>query len=112
MDTLGVIAYIRNVEVRFGADKLKKAYEQEKVRTMEWGQVVGRLYVRRIDTLYAAENARTLRALQSLRFHALTGQRKGQYAVDLGPAYRLILTFQDRAMTVVRVEEVSKHYDD
>ena len=32
--------------------------------------------------------------------------------LDLGPAYRLIVTFQDRAMTVVQVEEVSKHYDD
>jgi proteic killer suppression protein len=107
-----VIAYIWLVDVRFGADKLRKAYEDEKTRTKEWGQVVARLYVRRIDTHYAVENAQTIRALQSLRFHALTGQRKGQYAVDLGPAYRLILTFQDRAMTVVQVEEVSKHYDD
>ncbi len=107
-----MIVYIYLVEVRFGADKLRKAYEDEKTRTKEWGQVVARLYVRRIDTLYAAENAQTLRALQSLRFHALAGQRRGRYAVDLGPAYRLILTFQDRAMTVVQVEEVSKHYED
>jgi toxin HigB-1 len=107
-----VIGYIQLVDVRFGADKLGKAYEDEKTGTREWGQAVARLYVRRIDTLYAAENGQTLRALQSLRFHALSGRRKGQYAVDLGPAYRLILTFQDSAMTVVQVEEVSKHYDD
>jgi proteic killer suppression protein len=112
IDTLGVIGCILSVDVRFGADKLRRAYEDEKTRTREWGRVVARLYVQRIDTLYAAENAQTLRALQSLRFHALTGQRKGQYAVDLGPAYRLILAFQDRAMTVVQVEEVSKHHDD
>jgi toxin HigB-1 len=112
MDTLGVIGYTRSVDVRFGTEKLRTAYEDERARTREWGLVVARLYVQRIDTLHAAENAQTLRALQSLRFHALTGQRKGQYAVDLGPAYRLILAFQDKAMTVVRVEEVSKHYDD
>ena len=100
------------MDVRFGAETLRRAYEDETARTRAWGNVVARLYVRRIDTLYAAENAQTLRALQSLRFHALTGQRRGQYALDLGPAYRLIVTFQDRAMTVVQVEEVSKHYDD
>lgn len=107
-----MIGYIQRVDVRFGTDRLRRAYERANAGTREWGQAVARLYVRRIDTLYAAENAQVLRALQSLRFHALSGQRKGQYAVDLGPAYRLILTFQDRAMTVVRVEEVSKHYDD
>ena len=107
-----MIGYICTVDVRFGADTLRRAYEDEKARTREWGHVVARLYVRRIDTLYAAESAQTLRALQSLRFHALTGQRRGQYALDLGPAYRLIVTFQDRAMTVAQVEEVSKHYDD
>jgi len=100
------------VDAGFGADKLRRAYADEKTRIKEWGRVIARVHVRRIDTLYAAQNAQTLRAIQSLRFHALTGQRKGQYAVDLGPAYRLILTFQDRAMTVVQVEEVSKHYDD
>jgi plasmid maintenance system killer protein len=56
--------------------RLRRAYEDEKIRTREWGRVVARLYVQRIDTLYAAENAQTLRALQSLRFHALTGQRR------------------------------------
>ena len=27
-------------------------------------------------------------------------------------AYRLILTFEGKHMTIVRVEDVSKHYDD
>ena len=100
------------VDVRFRTDTLKRAYEEEKVRTREWGERVARLYVRRVDTLYAAENAQTLRLIRALRFHALKGDRKGQYAIDLDEAYRLILKFEGKAMTIVQVEEVSHHYDD
>ena len=65
-----------------------------------------------MDALYAAPNAQALRALRALDFHALVGRRKGQYAIRLDGFHRLIVTFQDRTMTVVRVEEVSKHYED
>ena len=101
-----------SVDVKFRTDKLKRAYEDDRVRTREWGERVGRLYVQRVDTLYAAENAQTLRSVRALRFHALKGDHKGQYAIDLDAANRLILKFEGKAMTVVRVEEVSHHYDD
>ncbi len=91
------------MEVRFGTDQLRKAYEYRKVRTKAWGEVVARLYVRRVDTLYAAENMQTLRAIASLRLHALKGDRRGKHAIDLDNVYRLILTFEGTHMTIVSV---------
>ena len=65
-----------------------------------------------MDTLKAAASAQTLGQLRSLRFHALEGERKDEYAVDLDDAWRLVMTFEDKGMTIVRVEEVIKHYGD
>ena len=53
-----------------------------------------------------------LYAIRALRLHPLTGRRKGQLAMTLTGRWRLIVTVGSDAMTVVRVEEVSKHYDD
>ena len=100
------------MDVKFGTARLLKCYEDQRTRTKEWGGKIARLYVQRVDALYAARDAQDLRSLQSLKFHALTGSRKGQYAVWLDGFYRLIVTFEGRAMTVVTVEEVSKHYGD
>jgi plasmid maintenance system killer protein len=48
-----------------------------------------------------------------LRFHPLKADRAGQYAISLARRARLIVTFTDRTMTVVRIEEVSvEHYGD
>lgn len=100
------------MEVRFRTDRLRKCYEDNRTRTREWGAKIGRLYVQRVDALLAAGDAQTLRALRSLDFHALTGERKGEYALRLDGFYRLIVSFLDKGMTIVRVEEVSKHYGD
>jgi addiction module HigA family antidote len=94
--------------VRFGTARLRSCYEDQRVRAKEWGEKIGRRYVQRVDALYAAPDAQALRALRSLRFHALTGDRKGQHAIWLDGFYRLIMTFEGKAMTVVTVEEVEQ----
>ena len=70
------------------------------------------MYVQRVDALYAAPDAQAIRALRSLVLHALGGGRKGQHAIRLDGFYRLIVVFENWTMTVVRIEEVSKQYDD
>lgn len=100
------------MDVAFRTTRLKKCYEEERERVREWGEKVARVYVRRIDTLYAAKSAQDLHALAALRFHALKGDRTGQHAIWLTEFMRLIVTFEDEAMKIVQVEEVSKHYGD
>jgi plasmid maintenance system killer protein len=100
------------MQVRFAARKLERCYRELAVGRREWGERVARLYIRRVETLYAARDARDLFALRALDLHPLRGERKGQYSIRLGDRERLIVTFADEEMTIVRIEEVTKHYGD
>ena len=53
-----------------------------------------------------------LAALRSLRLHPLKGTRRGRHAINLDGAWRLVVRFEGERLTIVRVEEVSKHYGD
>jgi plasmid maintenance system killer protein len=100
------------VVVLFATSRLERCYREIRLAQREWGQKVGRMYVQRINTLSAARDGRDLFALKALDMHPLKGGRRGQHAIRLGDRERLIVAFQDDAWTIVRVEEVSKHYGD
>jgi plasmid maintenance system killer protein len=100
------------VVVRFATSRLERCYRELRMAQREWGPRVGRTYIQRINTLWAARDGRDLFALQSLDLHPLKGDRMGQLSIRLGERERLIVTFEDDAWTIVRVEEVSKHYGD
>jgi len=74
--------------------------------------LIARKYVQRINILKAAHNLVELMPMPGLNCHPLKGDRKGQFAVSLTRRVRLIFTHESGACELVRVEEVSKHYDD
>ncbi|MFI5197694.1 MAG: plasmid maintenance system killer [Thermoanaerobaculia bacterium] len=98
--------------VRFATSRLERCYREIRLAQREWGQKVGRMYIQRINTLWAARDGRELFTLKALDIHPLKGDRRGQFAIRLGDRERLIVAFEDDAWTIVRVEEVSKHYGD
>lgn len=98
--------------VRFATSRLERCYRGIRLAQREWGQKVGRTYIQRINTLWAARDGRDLFALKALDMHPLKGGRRGQFAMRLGDRERLIVAFEGDAWTIVRVEEVSKHYGD
>jgi proteic killer suppression protein len=98
------------VEVNFGDDDLERCYRQVKQATRRWGKKIARKYIQRINILYAVEAGPELGSFPELRFHRLKGDREGQWALRLDDSWRLIIAFDDRRMTVVRVEEVTDHY--
>ena len=98
--------------VRFATSRLERCYREIRLAQREWGQKVGRTYIQRINTLWAARNGRDLFNLKALDMHPLKGERRGQHSIRLGDRERLIVAFEDDAWTIVRVEEVSKHYGD
>jgi proteic killer suppression protein len=100
------------VDVRFKTRQLRRCYEEEVEANRVWGRETARRYIERVNILYRVKHAGELAAFAALRFHELKGKRKEQYALKLTGLMRLIVTFEDQALTIVRVEEVSKHYDD
>jgi toxin HigB-1 len=100
------------MRVQFSGRKLERCYRELASARRQWGERVARAYIRRVDTLYAARDARDLFALRALDMHPLRGEREGQYVIRLGDRERLIVTFADEDLTIVRIEEVSKHHGD
>lgn len=91
---------------------MRECYEESKRAVQEWGNKIARRYVERINILKAAKSGDDLYKIAPLRVHALKGKKKGQYALTLIDRWRLVITFVDETKTIVRIEEVSKHYGD
>jgi proteic killer suppression protein len=99
------------VKVSFKTARLRKCYQSERDAAREFGELARR-YISRINIIYACATVDDLRKLPQLGFHALKGDRAGQFAISLSSNMRLIVSIEEsRGETVVCVEEVSKHYD-
>lgn len=96
--------------VKFSKRYLEKCYRKESEAIRRWGVDVGRKYINRVSTLYAVESIDDLYKIPQLKFHPLTGNRKGQYAISLTGRARLIVEFEENQIIIV--EEVSpEHYE-
>lgn len=98
--------------VEFRTARLKRCYVRSAAAVQEWGDKVARRYIERINVLKKAKSADELYKIPSLAFHPLTGDEKGRHALTVIGRWRMVVSFQDDALTVVRVEEVTKHYGD
>lgn len=100
------------MRVQFRTTELQKCYEKSQRATRAWGEKVARRYIERVNILKAAKSGDDLYKIPPLKFHAMKGDKAGLYALTLIDRWRMEVSFQDEAMTVVRVEEVSAHYGD
>ncbi|PID64023.1 MAG: plasmid maintenance system killer [Gammaproteobacteria bacterium] len=100
------------MEVIFRTNKLRDCFLNSKKAIKTYGDVVGKKYIQRIQIIKAVASLDDLIVQQPLRCHELKGNRKGQYAINLTGQCRLIFTLEGETLNVVKIEEVSKHYDD
>lgn len=100
------------MEVVFRTKKLERCFRESKLAAAEFGEVVGRRYIQRINIIRSSRNIEDLKAQRSLRCHPLKGDRKGQWAINLTNRYRLLFSLHGQDARIVRIEEVSNHYDD
>lgn len=96
------------MEIRFRTRRLQRAFEQQDRAVREWGPVTGQRYVDRVRTLRRVQRVQDLYRLGPLRFHALTGDRRGQYALRLTGQMRMIVTIADER--TLMVEEVVDYH--
>jgi proteic killer suppression protein len=100
------------LEVRFKTNKLQKQYENSKDAIKAYGVDVAKRYIQRVNILKSAKSFDDLYTIPQLKFHQLTGNRNGEFAISLTGFYRLIITKEGDTFDIAKIEEVSKHYDD
>jgi proteic killer suppression protein len=100
------------LEVQFKTKKLQKQYENSKDAIKVYGMDVAKRYIQRVNILKSAKSFDDLSRIPQLKFHPLTGDRVGEFAIALTGFYRLIITNNGETVDIARIEEVSKHYDD
>ena len=98
--------------MRFKTKKLEKQFLQSKLAEKAYGRDVAKKYIMRITILKSAKSFEELYNIPTLKFHPLTGNRKGEYAIKLTGFYRLIITNDGDVFDIAKIEEVSKHYGD
>ena len=97
------------MDVRF-SKKMQKVCTNADEARKRYGQRMARDISACIDALAAADSVEELIQGHIFRCHALTGNRKGQYAMDLVHPYRLIFEKgDDGAFYVIVIEIVDYH---
>jgi toxin HigB-1 len=78
------------MEISFASRKLEKACNIEREGDRMWGTENARRVRQRFAELSAADTLAVVAKIPPARLHALKGNRKGQYAVDVKHPFRLI----------------------
>lgn len=77
------------MEISFKSRKLEKQLTDPKEISKSFGQMARRVN-QRFKELGAADNLAIMRTILAARCHELTGDRKGELAVDVSGNYRII----------------------
>lgn len=77
------------MEIRFKSRKLEKQLTDPKEMLKSFGQLARKIS-QRLKDLSDADNLEIMRTLPAARCHELTGDRKGELAVDVSGNYRMI----------------------
>ncbi len=78
------------MEIRFNRRKDQKTFESKRELQKKFGDPVARKIMARMGILKNAPNLTGVPTTPPTRLHQLTGNREGQFAVDLGQPYRLV----------------------
>jgi toxin HigB-1 len=99
------------MKIQFKTKQLQKQYEDYRQANKVYPEEVARKYIQRINIIQQASNIEELKKLPAIHCHALLGKRQGQWAIKLTGYYRLIFSLEGDRLEIVRIEEVSKHYE-
>ena len=102
------------MKILYRSRKIQKTCTQKAVMVREYGPQVAEVLGRRLAELEAADTLADMAHFPAVRFHELSGKRKGQFAVDLrhplrlvfGPASQPVPRRADGGMDTHRVTEI------
>ena len=78
------------MRIEFASKKMQKVCSSDKLMRKEWGEPVARKLQQRLAELDSFDTLSDAGQLPQIRCHELTGNRKGELAIDLVHPHRLI----------------------
>lgn len=90
----------------FGDSKSRRLFEDGRLRGFRGLDYERALML--LDALDAASSLAPLRALQAVRLHALTGDRRGRWAMTVNQRWRVTFRFKDGNAHEVVIEDYHK----
>lgn len=98
------------MEITYKSQKLEKCCTDARVAEKTHGREMAAKIHQRIDQISAADTVEMLIQYQVGRCHALTQNRKGQYAVDLVHPYRLVFEKKGNEIQIANILEIVDYH--
>ena len=99
------------MQITYKSKKLKLVCTNASAAIKEYGSVMAQKIHTRIDQISAATSIEELLQFKIGRCHALSHNRKGQYAMDLEHPYRLIFKVDKYGnLQVAKIEEILDYH--
>ena len=98
------------IDISYSSNALRKVCEDAEVATKKYGAEMARKIHQRIDEIRAATSVEMLVQFRIGRCHPLTGDRKGQYAMDLTHPYRLVFEKRNGKLVAVEILEIVDYH--
>lgn len=98
------------MKVNYKNRAIEKICTNATTATKKYGQRMAEVIHLRIDQISAALNVEMMIKFRIGRCHPLTGNRKGQYAVDLEHPYRMIFVVEDGTIQIAEIQEIVDYH--
>ena len=98
------------MNVIYKTKSLKKICTNASEARKKYGKNISDKIHQRIGEIRAADTVNNLVLWHIGRCHALTGNRQGQYAMDVSPNYRLIFKIIDDEIQIAEIMEISDYH--
>lgn len=98
------------MDITYKNNKIKKICTNAKTAEKTYGSDMADKIHQRIDEIKAADTVEMMIKFRIGRCHALTQNRKGQYAVDLVQPYRLVFEKNGDEIQIAHILEIVDYH--
>lgn len=98
------------MKVTYKSKKLEKICTDKQRSIKMYGIEMSNKIFSRIEQIKNSDSIKTLLMFQFGRCHALSNNRKGQYAMDLVHPYRLIFEIKDNEIQIANILEIVDYH--
>lgn len=98
------------MDITYRNKKIEKICTDAKIAERTYGKKMSGKIHQRIDEITAADTVEMMVQFRIGRCHALTQNRKGQYAVDLVHPYRLVFEKNGNEIQIANVLEIVDYH--